>query len=152
MAVPIGTDTWKCSSSMIVMFAMIGMQNPQGTQKQPISKAHYFILCLLFPNWYCETQLGKENEMRQLHAAKWSMNDQIGLSSQTWTGFQWLYPLAFWTKYALERSMHHKIQNISESNKNLCVPMRYVAKIKPFEYVKSGLLWVPANGTPAWDN
>ena len=30
--------------------------------------------------------------------------------------------------------------------------MRYVAKIEPIEYVKSGLFWAPANGTPAWDN
>ena len=46
MAVPIGTDTWKCSSSMIEMFAMIGMQNPQGTQKQSISKAILFYACV----------------------------------------------------------------------------------------------------------
>ena len=46
--------------------------------------------------------------------------DQSGLSSQTWTGFQWLYPPAFWTKDTLQRSMHHKIKNISESNKDLC--------------------------------
>ena len=46
--------------------------------------------------------------------------DQSGLSSQTWTGFQWLYPPAFWTKDTLQRSMNHKIKNISESNKDLC--------------------------------
>ena len=46
--------------------------------------------------------------------------DQSGLSSQTWTGFQWLYPPAFWTKDTLQRSMHHKIKNIWESNKDLC--------------------------------
>ena len=45
MAIPIGTDTWKCSSSMIVMFAMIGMQNPQGTQTQSISNAIFFFAC-----------------------------------------------------------------------------------------------------------
>ena len=45
MAIPIGTDTWKCSSSMVVMFAMIGMQNPQGTQTQSISNAMFFFAC-----------------------------------------------------------------------------------------------------------
>ena len=72
MAIPIGTDTWKCRSSMIVMYAMIGMLNPKGTQKQSISKdiKSYFILCMLFPNWYCETQLGKENETHGMRLAQ----------------------------------------------------------------------------------
>ena len=63
--------------------------------------------------------------------------DQSGLSSQTWTGFQWLYHLRFGQNMHWKGSMHHH-KTYRRATKT-CVPMRYVAKIKPIEYVKSGL-------------
>ena len=64
MAIPIGTDTWKCSSSMTVMFAMIGMQNPKGTQTQSISNAIFFFACFFQIDIVRHNldKLGKENE------------------------------------------------------------------------------------------
>ena len=43
MAIPIGTDTWKCSSSMITIFAMIGMQTRKAHRNIPYQKLYSFL-------------------------------------------------------------------------------------------------------------
>ena len=66
--------------------------------------------------------------------------DQSCLSSQTWTGFQWLHytPLRFGQNMHWKEACTTKSKTYRRATKT-CVPMRYVAKIEPIEYVKSGL-------------